>query len=91
MSWAGAAAGRYRGIFLPPGRISSAAYGSFRLGVLPLDYGTAPGGAETEEVFEQALRVDDVPERDRLAPAQTASLRALFRCLCVWSRMPEAG
>jgi len=29
----------------------------FRLGVLPLDYGTAPGGAETEEVFEEALRV----------------------------------
>jgi len=29
----------------------------FRLGVLPLDYGTAPGGAETAEGFEEALRV----------------------------------
>ena len=29
----------------------------FRLGVLALDYGTAPGGTETEEAFEEALRV----------------------------------
>ena len=28
---------------------------------------------------------------DLMAPAQTASVRALFRCLCGWSRMPEPG